>query len=203
MSKYIKWVWIAVVVLALFSFGTLIADMHALQSNLVRFHVVASSNSAEDQQMKLLVRDAIIAHLQKNVKGITDIQEAKKYIRSQLPELETVANHTLKKFGSDHKARVRLVTEEFGAREYDTFRLPSGIYSSLKIEIGNAEGENWWCVVFPSLCLPVTADAFVDTAVSAGLDKGLVYTLLEHQGYKVRFFFLDCLGKIENLFNFS
>ena len=84
-------------------------------------------------------------------------------------------------------------------RQYDTFALPSGVYESLRISIGEAQGKNWWCVVFPSLCMPAVGENFSDAAAGAGFDDGLTNTLQQKKGYEIRFFLLDWLGWLENL----
>lgn len=203
MFKILKISCICVCVFALISICGLIADKQILSDNLIRFHVVGNSNSVKDQQDKLCVRDAIIAYLRDEMQDIENIQDAEEYLTSQLTKLEDLANETLQQLGSELKARVTLLREEFGKREYDTFSLPSGVYKSLRIEIGEAEGKNWWCVVFPSLCIPTDTVGFEDTAVSAGMDKTLTDTLSGSGKYEIRFFFLDCLGKLENLFHFK
>ena len=97
------------------------------------------------------------------------------------------------------KAKVTLSTEYYDTRLYDTFKLPAGVYDSLKITIGEHKGKNWWCVVFPSLCLPATTDSFESVAVSAGFDSRLANTLSENRKFEIRFFLLDFLGRIEKV----
>lgn len=203
MKKYVKIVWTTVLTLTLFCLGVLLADKQCLRNDLVRLHVVADSDSYEDQQNKLSVRDAVISYLQANMGDIKDVASAKSYLQEQLPVLQEIANDALKAAGSEERAVVYLTKEAFDVREYDTFSLPSGVYESLRVDIGSAEGKNWWCVVFPSLCLPTSTETFQDTAVSSGLENGLVNTLSGEEEYEVRFFFLDCLGKLENFFFFG
>lgn len=200
MTKLAKYVWTLTLLLALFCVGVFVADKQVLKNDLIRLHVIANSDSEADQSLKLSVRDAVITHLQKGLQDAGDTAEAKQYIQEQLEELEQVANVTLQTLGSQDNARVFLTKEAFALREYETFSLPSGVYESLRIEIGSAEGKNWWCVVFPSLCLPATVEEFRETAVLSGFDQGLANTLSGEHGYEIRFFFLDCLGKLENLF---
>ena len=203
MKKLLKFIGLSAIFLVLFYAGSLLADKQTLRNDVIRLHVVANSDSTEDQNVKLAVRDAIIAYVQQDVAGLRDAREAKEYLSCKLADLEIVANDTLMAHGQPPLAKVSLTEDMFGIREYDTFSLPSGIYDSLRIEIGNAAGKNWWCVIFPSLCLPATQDGFADTAVAAGFNEGLSNTLSGTPGYEVRFFFLDCLGKLENFFSFS
>ena len=174
-------------------------DKKALQENLIRLHIVADSDSREDQAIKLQVRDAVIGYLQPLTEGFSDKEQAMRYIASELSTIQAVANETLAELGESDRAVVTLEREAFDTREYDTFSLPAGLYDSLRIRIGEGQGKNWWCVVFPSLCLPATSEGFEDTAVSSGFSQELGNTL--SSGSNLRFFILDCFGKIEKLFN--
>lgn len=174
-------------------------DKKDLQENLIRLHVVANSDSQKDQQIKLQVKDAIVAYLQPLVDNFTDKEQTMEFIAENLSSIECVANQTLAELGETKRATVKLGTESFQTREYETFSLPSGVYDSLRIQIGEGDGKNWWCVVFPSLCLPATSEGFQDTAVSAGFSEELGNTL--SSGRNLRFFILDCFGKIENFFH--
>ena len=203
MKKIIKYVGISMFLVFLFCVGAMIADKMTLHNDIIRLHVVANSDGENDQRIKLCVRDAIIAFLQQEVVELDNVKQVKGYLQQRLMELEEVANNTLSSIGSKDRAKVYLTAEKFGARDYDTFSLPSGLYESLRIEIGQGKGKNWWCVIFPSLCLPTTQDGFSYVAASAGFNRGLINTLSESEGYEVRFFILDCLGKIENFFSFS
>ena len=177
-------------------------DRQTLNENLIRLHVVANSDSSEDQETKIMVRDAVVEYLQPIMEQFPTKEQAMGFIRENLSALEDIANDILAKIGAKETAVVSLEPEAFGTREYDTFTLPAGVYDALRIEIGAADGKNWWCVVFPSLCLPATGDGFQDTAVSSGFSETLTDTLSGEDGYELRFFLLDCIGKIENiLFN--
>lgn len=182
-------------------FGGIFADRQALSEDLIRLHVVGASDSEEDQRIKLQVRDAIVTYLKDDMNAAGDTQEAKQYLEAKLSDLEQVANTVLKSAGVSDEATVSLGRENFPTRDYDTFSLPAGVYESLRVNIGSAAGRNWWCVVFPSLCLPATADGFADTAAGAGFSDTLTDTLQKEDGYEIRFFFLDCLGWLQNLFS--
>lgn len=200
MFKFAKKLLVIIMVLSLIGLGILLADKQCLRNGVVRLHVVANSDSEQDQQIKLCVRDALLDYIEVNMPQFSDAQSAKKYLEVHLEQLEQAANAVLDDFGSD-RARVTLKKEAFGVREYDTFTLPSGVYESLRVEIGEAKGQNWWCVIFPSLCSGACVDEFKDIAASSGFDDDLTNTLAEQEGYQIRFFFLDCLGKLENLFH--
>ncbi|HIT33249.1 MAG TPA: stage II sporulation protein R [Candidatus Faecousia intestinigallinarum] len=169
-----------------------------LRESLIRLHVVANSDSAEDQAVKLQVRDAITEYLTPLLENIPTRDEAQAFLQAHIQDLQQIANDALRLAGSMDEAVVTLGLEEFPKRVYDTFALPAGIYESLRIRIGEAQGKNWWCVVFPQFCLPATAEGFDAVAVGSGLPENLAEALQGEN--EVRFFFLDCLGKLENFF---
>lgn len=200
MKKLIKLFVCLLLVAFVLGLADLWQDRQTLKNNLIRLHVVANSDSTEDQAVKVQVKDAIISYLQPIVEKMPDKEQAMAYIQENLATLQTLSNNVLNKLGVRDRAVVTFLPESFRTRVYDTFSLPSGIYDALRVEIGEAAGKNWWCVVFPSLCLPATSADFQDTAVSAGFSQTLTGTLSNNGGYKVRFFLLDCLGKVENFF---
>ena len=181
----------------------LIADKQALRQELVRLHVVAASDSAEDQAIKLRVRDAVVESLKADLAEFHNAEEAKEYLKENLPKIESVVNRVLQETGSGDTATVSLMLEEFSTRVYDTFTLPAGLYEALRITIGDGNGQNWWCVVFPSLCLPATVEVFEEVASCAGFAYSLTATLEGTEGYEIRFWVLDVLGRVENFLHRS
>ena len=175
----------------------LIRDRQMLRENLIRFHVVANSDSESDQTMKLKVRDAVLSNIREDMASISDVEEAKMYLQENLPKIQDIANRTLQRYGFDEQAFVSLCKEAFDTRNYDTFSLPAGIYESLRIVIGEGNGKNWWCITFPDLCLPASSAGFEEQAVSAGFSEGISSTLSGKPKYQIRFFLLDALGKAE------
>ncbi len=180
--------------------GIAVADRNKLQDSLIRFHVVANSDREEDQNVKLLVRDAVLQSIQTDLPNVADVKQAKAYLMENLPKIENLANTVLETAGFDERAVVSLCKEAFDIRKYDTFTLPSGVYEALRIVIGEGEGHNWWCVTFPSLCIPATSGEFVETAAQAGLPEHLTQSLAGGEDYEIHFFLMDMIGKIENSF---
>ena len=174
----------------------LAADRQTLKHQVVRLHVVGASDSEEDQTVKLQVRDAVLNSLDHS---IDNAEEAKAYLAENLDRIEATANRVLEEAGCGDTASVTLRKETFDTRVYDTFTLPAGVYDALRITIGEGEGRNWWCVVFPSLCMPQTAQGFEAVAVGAGFSDDLTDTLTGE--YEVRFLLLDLLGQVENFFH--
>ena len=110
------------------------------------------------------------------------------------------AQDVLKDSGSYESVQVSVEEETFDTRAYDTFSLPAGVYQTLKVCIGEGAGQNWWCVTFPSLCMPCSTEDFENVAVSFGFSEELTESLSNDEGYELHFYFLDRLGKLENLF---
>lgn len=202
MKKTAKILLFALLIYFIFGFCRIICHKHTLRNDVIRLHVVANSDSQEDQTVKLIVKDAIVSYLQPKMNELQTVQQAKNYITHSISKLTAIANDALLEHNSKYQAKVTLGIESFGRRDYDTFSLPAGVYESLRVEIGNADGKNWWCVVFPSLCVPTTGDEFRDAAVSSGFNENLTDTLSDNGTYKIRFLLLDWLGQIENFFLF-
>lgn len=175
----------------------IVTDSRVLHEELLRLHVVGSSDSKEDQDVKLLVRDAVLASLEEGLQDLTDVDAAVDYVCRMLPKVESAANRALAAAGFDDTAVVTLEEEAFPTREYDTFSLPAGVYRALRVVIGEGEGRNWWCVVFPQLCMGSGED-FVETASVAGMSEELTGTL--EGEYELRFWVLEKLGQMRNYF---
>lgn len=180
--------------------GVLIRDKKTLREGLIRFHVVANSDSEQDQMLKLQVRDAVLVGIQEDLARATNLEMAQEYLSENITKIQSIADQILREAGSQDRSVVTLGTECFNTRSYETFSLPAGVYDSLRIVIGNGDGHNWWCVTFPSLCLPTTEAGFEAVAADAGMSERLTSTLAEKDGYKIRFYILDKLGQLENIF---
>lgn len=122
------------------------------RGDYVRLHILANSDSSEDQQLKLKVRDAVIAYLTPYVKNVSGAQEAKEIISSHQENIVIVARKTLGENGADYPVAVQMGTFDFPVREYGSLVLPAGDYQAVRILLGQAAGQNWWCVLFPPLC---------------------------------------------------
>lgn len=197
MKKMGKCVFACALLAAFVWCGTVIADRQRLNEELIRLHVVANSDRVEDQELKLLVRDAIITSLRQALADVRDTEQAKEYLQENLPKLQELANKTLDAAGSAQQAVVTLCREGFPTRQYNTFSMPAGIYEALRVTIGDGAGKNWWCVVFPSLCVPQTSQGFSDTAAGAGFPDALSGALTGEEPYQIRFYLLDKLGELE------
>lgn len=130
----------------------------AVYDSVIRLHVLANSDSDEDQALKLKVRDGILSTAAGLVEGCTDFESAREALAGALPELRDAALGVLRREGSDYDVRVTLTREEYPTREYRGVTLPAGEYTSLRVLIGEAAGHNWWCVLFPQLCVTTASE---------------------------------------------
>ena len=176
-------------------------DSQTLNEQIIRLHVVADTDDPVDQEVKLQVRDEVLRLVETIKNGAASKEEALTRLREQLPELQKAANNVLQRLSKHYKAVVTLEEEAFPTRFYDTFSLPAGVYDSLRVTIGRGDGQNWWCVVFPDLCVPAASAEVENTAVEAGFSDSLSKTLTRQDGYEVRFWLLDFFGKLKNYFH--
>lgn len=142
------------VLAALCSFFPFAAACGQLPQDVVRLHVVANSNGAEDQAVKLLVRDAVLEEAARWYQGAGSMEEASSQLCTHLQSIAGAARQVLGEQGVGYSATAQMTEMYFPTRDYGDFRLPAGRYRTLRVTLGEGAGKNWWCVVFPSLCLP-------------------------------------------------
>ncbi|MBE6530714.1 MAG: stage II sporulation protein R [Ruminococcaceae bacterium] len=168
-----------------------------IYDSVLRLHVLANSDSEEDQALKLRVRDAILASSAEIFEGCSTKEKAIEKINSAIPALTQTAKNTISEAGYDYTVRIELSEEEYPTRNYESFCFPSGSYTSLRVLIGEAEGQNWWCVLFPPLCLSAATEksAAEDAFISVGLTEGQykVITETDSPTYEVRFKVLETI----------
>ena len=158
-----------------------------LADKVVRLHVLANSDSEEDQALKLQVRDAVLDRAEDLLAQPSSRAEAEGRLRSQLLEFERLAEAVVREAGYDYEVTAELTDTEFPTREYEDFTLPAGEYLALRILIGDAAGRNWWCVVFPPLCTAASADVPA-SALAAGFTEDEVRLITEEdRGYVLKF----------------
>ncbi|AKN33284.1 peptidase [Clostridium carboxidivorans P7] len=123
-----------------------------IASKIIRFHVIANSDSKSDQALKLKVRDKVLEYMQPKLKSSKSIDESREIIRKSNNEIITIAEDVIKKNGYNYAVKTTLSNENFPIKTYGNITLPQGKYEAYRIIIGNGEGQNWWCVMFPPLC---------------------------------------------------
>lgn len=145
---------LALVITILLSFTGFAAGCEDIPNHVLRLHVLANSDSDADQALKLKVRDRIVAESAGLFDGASSRQDAEKIASENLQKLQDAAQDEVIRDGYQYPVRVYLTNMYFTTRQYDTVTLPAGTYDALRVEIGSGAGHNWWCVIFPPLCLP-------------------------------------------------
>lgn len=133
---------------------------------LIRLHVIANSDTNQDQSLKLKVRDNIIVYLNPYMSDVNDIGEARKMIYSKQQDIEKIAKNTIAAAGSNDSVRVEIGYYKFPIKSYGELVLPAGEYEAVRVLIGDAQGKNWWCVLFPPLCFVDATNACSSAASS-------------------------------------
>ena len=162
-------------------------EQDALERKMIRLHVIANSDTAEDQALKLQVRDAVLERATEILENAADMDMAQQELRQVLPELEHTAETVLQAEGCAYGVSARLERAEFPEKVYDGFALPAGEYLALRLVIGEGAGQNWWCVAFPPLCM-TAATKLEETAIAAGMaEEDLALMTEENPGYVLKF----------------
>lgn len=127
-------------------------NRESYRNSLIRFHVIANSDSPEDQQLKLKVRDTIINEMNSKFEKASSLEESKKIILDNLDTIEYIAEEQIKELGKNYNVNVEFGEYNFPTKSYGNFTLPAGEYQAVRVVIGEGKGKNWWCVMFPPLC---------------------------------------------------
>ena len=168
-----------------------------IYENIIRIHVIANSDDSGDQALKLLVRDGIIEETSSFLSGCTSVERALEIFDEKKESIEKKAQDIVNKSGYDYPVQVCLTKEFYPMREYESIRLPAGEYMSLQVRIGEAQGQNWWCVLFPSLCL--NSSSAKDDMISVGIKKESA-ELISGDRYVIRFKIVDVFYSVVNFF---
>ena len=189
---------IALIVSIFVGIDTCSANCEDIRENIFRLHVIANSDSQEDQQLKLAVRDRIISIGGDIFAQVHNKQEAETIVRPMLSEFQRAAEDVIKEQGYDYSVKVTISNEYFNTRIYEKVTLPAGKYDALRIIIGSGEGKNWWCVMFPPMCLPAAEETQTLNQVLSEEDLQFVS---EYQDYEVRFKVIEWYENIKNWFH--
>ena len=170
-----------------------------IYNSTIRLHVLASSDSERDQEVKLKVRDALLEHISKYESDSKE--QTLMMISSEREYLEELAEQTLEKEGIIDTVSIKIGKEEYPRRDYEGFSLPAGEYTSVRVVIGEGKGQNWWCVLFPPLCTAQAIEYDDEAYISAGLTKEQYYMITGNSGeYEIKFKLLEIAA---NAFGFE
>lgn len=183
---------ILTVALSFFGFG---AECEKIRDDVVRLHILANSDSEEDQAVKLLVRDALLQSGEKLFSGLVTKDDAEQAIKEDKENLEAAANRVLKENGFEYTSYIYLTEEYFATREYEEFTLPAGKYFAVRVILGKGEGHNWWCVMYPPLCIPAASGK---TDIDAILGRNGARLIRSNPKYEIRFKAVELFERIRN-----
>lgn len=162
-----------------------------IAEKVIRFHVLANSDTQEDQNLKLKVRDAVGSYMQPRLKGISDIETSRRVIQKNLPGITKLAEGIIAQEGYTYKIEASLAVTDFPEKTYGNYTFPAGKYEALEVVIGDGRGHNWWCVMYPNLCFFNSVYEVVDGEAEKSLQRALTQeeyeSLMEGKDYEVRF----------------
>ena len=170
-----------------------------IYDSVVRLHVIANSDTDSDQNLKLAVRDAILERYGEELSLCATREEATEKITASIDGIRATALEVIEKSGFDYSVEVSLDLEDYPTRDYESFAFPAGSYLSLRVMLGEASGKNWWCVLFPPLCLDAATKSDPDDAfLSVGLtpEEYRIITETDSPKYQVRFKILETIESI-------
>ncbi len=196
MKKSIRYVGLALLLAAVLGCTGLLLQQRALAEKLVRFHVVADSDDPRDQALKLAVRDDLLKVLEPLSEAAETKAQMLEQLRQSIPALQKTAEQTLRRLGCDDTVEISLTEEGFPTRYYETFALPAGRYTALRVRLGSAAGHNWWCVCFPSLCSAACMDELDAVAAGAGFSEEELALITERKPCAIRFKVLEWLESL-------
>ena len=199
--KTIKKILIILLTLALLIGLLAVLPIHSesnVYDSVLRLHVIANSDSDEDQALKLLVRDAVLHETQSLLQNISDRKNAEIIISQNTEHLRLTAEKAVRENGFSYPVSISIGKENYPTKSYESCAFPAGEYTSLQIFIGNASGQNWWCVLFPPLCLSAATDK--DAFASVGITDGQyqIITDTKNPKYKIRFKILESFSEALN-----
>lgn len=172
-------------------------DCDTVRGNVLRLHILANSDSEEDQALKLKVRDRILKETGNLFEGATDLNGAEKQAVENLKKVKSIAEDEIKKQGYQYPVEVELCNMFFNTRRYEKITMPAGRYDAVRITIGAAKGKNWWCVLYPPMCVPAAQPKQELTGV---LNEAEMEVVTASPKYEVRFAFVEILERIKEAF---
>lgn len=162
-----------------------------LEQDVLRLHIRANSDIDADQKLKLSVRDAVIKELSPLYDDVKDKNQAKLITQQNLEKAKITAQDVISNHGYDYGVQVKLCSEFFDTRYYDNFTMPAGVYDSLVISIGEAKGKNWWCVMYPTLCVGASSKESMKNDLTQQ-----EYDVVASDEYEFRFKIVEFFKKI-------
>ena len=184
---------IAFILTTLYSVIPFQAVCTEIPNDVFRFHILANSDTEEDQTLKLKVRDKVLEKTKILFDTANSKSDAEEYVKANLDAIEEIAQNEVYKNGYNYPVKAEIVNMHFDTRCYESYTLPAGMYDALRITIGNAEGHNWWCVMYPSICIS-TVDDGKSRAKNALSDDE--YSVVTDEKVEYKFFMVELFQRI-------
>lgn len=178
----------------LFSAVVFSAESEAVSQKVLRLHVLANSDSQEDQELKLLVRDRLLEEGAMLFSKVDSKEEAMTKTEKHIAQLEKAAESCVKENGFSYSVKIKTEKTYFPTKTYGKIALPAGMYDAVRVEIGKAEGQNWWCVIFPALCLPTAEKEDLEGV----LNKNEMDFVEQEGAYKLGFKTVELIAVFRN-----
>ena len=173
MKKYLFLLIVSVLFLLLSAYSYVNAVSNNLADSVFRLHVIANSDSKEDQELKYKVRDSLIEYMNTLTNEMNSKEEVIEIAKSHLEDFKEIAQNVVKENGYNYDVNVEIGNFSFPTKTYGDISFPAGFYDALKVEIGKAEGQNWWCVMFPPLCFVDVTSGVVPEESKENLEENL------------------------------
>ena len=201
MFKKISWKLIGVSVILtviISNFVQVGKSLDSLRENVLRMHILANSDSIADQSLKLKVRDAILEHSEEIFGKTVSFEDFKNVSAENLEKIHEIAQAVIDEYGFDYEISVEETKMFFDERTYGDITMPAGDYDAVRVTIGNAEGHNWWCVMYPPLCIPMASEMTDDKEIEQEFFSTRELDMIRKpEKYEVRFMLWD---KLKDLF---
>lgn len=177
MKKNLKYIFTLIILLSIYIFICAYSYVNAvsenLSNNVFRLHVIANSDSEDDQTLKYVVRDALIDYMDKICANCSSKDDVIKIANTHIDDFKQIANNTIKQHGYCYEVSVDIGNFEFPTKTYGDISFPAGYYDALRVKIGEAKGQNWWCVMFPPLCFVDVTTGIVPEESKQDLESNL------------------------------
>ena len=198
MKQIIRAAITAFILTVIFSMIPFQANCSDISDEVFRLHILANSDSDKDQSLKLRVRDKVLSHTEALFNSAKSKQEAEQLVSDNIQTIADIAAKEIFDNGYNYSVKVQIVKMHFSTRRYENFTLPAGMYDALRITIGEGRGHNWWCVMFPSLCISSPADS---EGKAKEVFSNREYEVVKNEKTEYRFFIIECFETISSWFS--
>lgn len=197
MKLFLKSLCVAFVLTVIFSMLPFETECKEISNEVFRLHILANSDAESDQDLKLKVRDKVLEYTESLFENSHSKEEAENAVSDNLQEICNVALKEVRNNGYDYGVTAEITNMYFTTRYYDSYTLPSGMYDALRITIGSGEGHNWWCVMYPSVC--ISSEENQDKAAKEALNENQ-YDIVKNEQYEYKFKIVEIFEKICSYF---